>query len=191
MITLYTVIEKSQMLAMLQNDKLPAFINNVRYSQSCCDTIFCTVANGCLELEHLLPCICCDDNEFVEALTERFPINWQTHMYLMLQVDEDAVCHLNHGTLLELSALPEPCTTEETIQYQQLLLSSVENDFSFGVGNKSSHINFVINVKLADVKGYMLLDQDFDPEESTELHMDTNVTAANIQNAIKSSVFDA
>lgn len=191
MIRLFTVVEKETVLAMLQHSRLPEFINNIGYSKSCCKTI-CSTADDCyMSLGCILPCIVCDNSEFAEALTERFPLNWKTHMYLQLDVDEDRVFHLQHSTLLELSALPEPCTTEETIQYQAILLNAITNEFALGASSNAGDINFLVGLQCEDLTGFMILDEDFDPHEDTSASMSTNVSGNDLQNAIKSSVFSA
>ncbi len=191
MIRLFTVVEKETVLAVLQHSRLPEFINNIGYSKSCCETI-CSTAEDCfMSLDCILPCIVCNSSEFAEALTERFPLNWKTHMYLQLDVDEDRVFHLQHSTLLELSALPEPCTTEETIQYQAILLNAITNEFALGFSRDAGEINFLVGLQFEDLTGFMILDEDFDPHEDVSVDMSTNISSKDLQNAIKSSVFSA
>lgn len=186
--TLYTVIEKLVMLELLEKGKLPAFVNNVGYSQECCDLVFEVVSEGNDGLKSLFPCVHCKYEEFADALTERFPINWQTHMYLMLEVDEEDICSMDHSVLLELSRF-NGAVDEEDSAYFELLTNSMNSGFKFGVEDDARAMYFAMNVSLDNVKGYMLLNPDFDPEDCEDVQMVTDVSAGDLERAIKSSVF--
>lgn len=184
---LYTVVEKSLVLKLLQTHEVPKIINNIGYSNSCNETIFEIASDSFLSLNSILPCIYVEDDEFAEALTERFPINWQTHMYLLVDVDESRVFNLKHSVLLDLSTLPEPIDTEEMERYHSLLLNDVNSDFKLGIGKDAASINFLTDLEVGDICGYLILDEDFDPHEDTDVKMSCDMKT--LQEAVRSSVF--
>lgn len=186
---LFTVVEKELVLNLLKKAELPKFVNNIGYSQSCCDTVFEVAEESYFTLGNILPCIKCDDSDFAEALTERFPINWKTHMYLRVDIDDDRVFNIKHSVLLDLSSLPEPIDTEEAEQYHQLLLSDLNSDFNLGVSNNPGDINFLTDFAFEDITGFLILDADFDPHEDTDVKITAEISRKSLEEAVQSSVF--
>ena len=184
---LFTVVEKKQVLALLDGKHL-GFVNNVGYSKSCADAIVEAAGESFGGLGSVLPCVWCEDDYVSETLTMRFPVNWTTHMFLMLNTESAKVFNLKHETLLELSALPEPCTTEETIAYRNILLSAIDNEFNLGECKDNAAMNFITEFGFGDIQGFLILDEDFDPHEDGAA-MRVVGSRAEIEAAIKSSIF--